>query len=265
MDEEIYLQNPYLEELKAEVVEKKKKGNEYHIVLNRTIFYPRKTDNINIDSGTINGVEVLDVFKDKGKITHVVRENISNKDVTMKIDWNMRFDFMQQHTGKHILASSIDTLCGESISNFKIDKEYAYVNINFNILDPLDLNRIEKFANHIIYNDFEIKNKIEKLKGEDKRIISIDNMSSEVCSGIHCSSTGEVGIIKIVDFKEDEDKGMIVKFVCGNRALEDYNSKDIILKKLTKVLSCKERDLYKRIEELLEENSRLKNIKASDE
>lgn len=264
MDEEIYLQNPYLEELKGEVIEKKKKGNEYHIVLNRTIFYPRQTDAINIDSGTINGVKVLDVFKDRGKIKHIVKENISNKDVTMKIDWNIRFDFMQQHTGKHILASSIETLYGVNISGFKLDNQYAYIDIDYSGLNNSDINRIETFANHMIYNDFKIKNKVEQVDGKNRRIIFIDNMSSAACDGIHCSSTGEVGIIKVIDFNENEENNITVKFVCGNRALKDYNSKDVILRQTAEMLCCKETELYKKVEELLIENDKLKNAKVSD-
>lgn len=264
MDEEIYLQNPYLEELNGKVIEKKKKDNKYHIVLNRTIFYPRGSDAINIDNGTINGVKVLDVFKDKGKVKHVVKEDIRKKDVTINIDWNIRFDFMQQHTGKHILAASIEALYGVNISGFKLDNQYCYINIDYNELSNSDISRIEKFANQMIYSDFKIENKMESLDGKNRRIISIDNMSRAVYDGVHCGSTGEVGIIKIIDFEKNENDNITVKFVCGNRALEDYNFKDRIIRETAEILSCKETELFEKVKELLMENNKLKNIKASD-
>lgn len=265
MDEEIYLQNPYLEELKGKVIEKKKKGDEYHIVLNRTIFYPRSSNSIDIDNGTIEGIKVIDVFKDRGKIKHITKNDIIKEDITMKIDWNTRFDFMQQHTGKHILATSIEVLHGVKISEFKLDNKYAYINIDLKELESLDTNRLEKFANNMIYSDFKIENKIQRVNGESKRTIVIDNMSTAVCDSIHCSSTGEVGIIKIIDFEKNEQDTITLKFLCGNRALKDYNFKDEIIKKITEKLSCKETELYKRIEDLLRENNKLKNIKASEE
>lgn len=265
MDEEVYLQNPYLEELRGKIIEKEKKGDKYHIVLNRTIFYPRSSDASNIDCGTIEGIKVLDVFKDRDKIKHIIKEDIVKKDITMKIDWNTRFDFMQQHTGKHILASSIEMLYGGKISEFKLDNKYAYINIDLNELEILDQNRLERFANNMIYSDFKIKDKTQRVDGENKRIIVIDNMSTAICDDIHCSSTGEVGIIKIIDLVKNQQDSITLKFLCGNRALKDYNFKERIVKELSEKLSCRETELYKKVENLLSENNKLKDIKASDE
>lgn len=262
MNGEIYLQNPYLEELKGRIIYKEKKDNEYHIILDRTIFYPRLLKSKNIDRGTINGINVIDVFKQEEKIVHVVRENISSKDVVMKIDWYIRFDYMQQHTGKHILSASINKLCGVKTLEFKIGADYSYLDLDFKELSNLDINRIERFANHIIYSNFQIKSNIEKQDGKEKRIVSIDNMDSTDCEGVHCSSTGEVGVIKIIDFKKTDMGYIKLKFVCGNRALKDYSFKHEIVAKLSDDLSIENLHLYEKIKELLNKNQ--ENTKASD-
>lgn len=262
MNGKTYLQNPYLKELKGRVIYKEKKDDKYHIILDRTIFFPRFIKSKNIDKGTINGINVIDVFTNKDGIVHVVKENISSKDVVMKIDWNIRFDYMQQHTGKHILSASINKLYGANTLEFKFDEKHSYLDINFKELNNLDINRIEKFANHIIYSNFQIKSDIEKQDGKENRIVSIDNMDSTNCEGVHCSSTGEVGIIKIINFKKNDIGNIKLKFVCGNRALKDYAFKHDIVEKLSNELDVGNLNLYEKIKELLKINQ--ENTKASD-
>ena len=53
------MDNPYLKELDAFIIDKKKKDNTYHIKLDKTIFYPHLSGGQPGDQGTINGIEVL--------------------------------------------------------------------------------------------------------------------------------------------------------------------------------------------------------------
>ena len=251
MSDKIYIENPYLKDLNAKIISKEKRNNKYYVILNRTIFYPKSSRTIDIDKGTINDISVVDVFEKNGDIVHVIEQDISSKDVTIEIDWNNRFDYMQQHTGGHILSASLKKLCEAKTSSFIYKEDYSYISTDFKNLNNSDIIRIEKFANYIIYSNFQIKSSILKENGKMKRAVSIDNISTVTCEGVHCSSTGEVGIIKIIDFKNNDQGNIDIKFVCGNRALKDYNSKDKIIKELTDMLFCKETELYKKIKELL--------------
>lgn len=259
MNGKIYLRNPYLKDLEGKIIRKQKKNNKYHIILNRTIFYPRHSESDNFDKGTLNGFKVIDVFEDNGKVIHVVEENIDSKDITMKIDWNLRFDFMQQHTGQHILSVSMENLCGANTLDINFDENYSYITIDFKNLTNLDIDRIEKYANHVVYSNFQINSNDLQKKSDTKRTISIDNINTTECEGIHCSSTGEVGAIKIIDFKENEEGNIEVKFVCGVRALNDYNLKQSIINDIIGILSVREKDLPSKIEAILEENKKLKD------
>lgn len=252
MSDKIYIENPYLKELKATVISKYEKNGNYHVILNRTIFYPRNSNAGRIDRGFIEDIEVIDVFEQKGDIIHVVKEDMCSKDINIEIDWNMRFDYMQQHTGGHILSTSINKLCGADTLKLWCEEDYSYISINLKELRDSDINRIEKFANQIIYSNFQVRNNILSEDGIKKRNVSIENMSNELCEELHCSSTGEVGIIKIMEFKENKDENIDIKFVCGNRALKNYS------------------DLSKEIKQVLEKNKALKqeiedlkNIKTS--
>ena len=112
MTEKIYLENPYIRQLSAMVVNVEKKGPNYHIVLNRTIFIPRTEEEI-IDKGTIDGIDVIDVFEEGKDIVHVLEYDLTGE-VIIDLDWNTRFDYMQQYTGGEILKASLEKLCESS-------------------------------------------------------------------------------------------------------------------------------------------------------
>ena len=245
-----YLENPYLKNLTSEILEKEKKGNRYHIVLDKTIFIPRLKDGVKIDKGHINGIQVLDVFIEDEKIVHVVADDISDTEVCIEIDWNTRFDYMQQHTGEHIIRASIDKLCEAKITRVKIDDEYSYIYLDCINLNEMYIDSIENFANCMIYSNFKIISR--NTEDKDTKKIFIDNMHTIICDSIHCSNTGEVGIIKIIDFKRDDDGKIELKFVCGSRALKDYSLKNDIIVKLTKMLSVNEVDLISELENRLD-------------
>ena len=258
MNGKIYLENPYLKDLKGKIIKKTKQNNKYHVILNRTIFYPRHLETNLIDEGTLNGRRVIDVFEEKDKVIHVLEEDLDSKDIDIEIDWNRRFDFMQQHTGQHILSAAIRNLCGSNTLDVKLEDDYSYIVIDFKNLNNSDINRIERYANHIIYSNFQIKSKEEVTKGKVKRVVSIDNINTVRCEGLHCTSTGEVGIVKVIDFEKNQEDHMVIRFVCGDRALTDYTSKDELIKNMVDILSVKENDLCEKIKEILESSGNFK-------
>ena len=262
MTEKTYLENPYLREFKGKVIKKEKVNDMYHIYLNRTIFYPNIMYSELKDKGTINGIEVVDVFEKGEYIVHVLKENVSSKDVNILIDWNNRFDYMQQHTGQHLLSASIHKLYDKETINFRLDESYAYIEINIEKIKDEDINRIEKFANSIIHSNFKIKT-YELSKGNQSeielgiRVAEIDNIYITPCESIHCSNSGEVGMIKILDYEKNGKEDIVIKFVCGNRALRDYEKKNECINNVSKLLSLEETDIYKGVELLLEKKEKL--------
>ena len=261
MNNKVYLQNPYLEDLQGKILKKHKKDGIYHIILDRTIFHPRYSEFPIMDKGTIDGFKVIDVFEEDGDIVHVVKENISSKDIEMKIDWNIRFEYMQQHTGQHILSACINKLCEANTLKFSFDENYSYIIIDKINLNDSEIRRIEKLANHMIYSNFQIESSNKQENGESKRIISIDDIYTTECDSIHCSSTGEIGLVKITNYISDEDGNIKVNFLCGNRALKDYNSKEELIKKLSNMLSVEQKNIYEKIERILDDNKRLEELK----
>lgn len=278
MTERVYLNNPYLRQIDARIVEKVYKNNRYYIKTDKTIFYPNLAGGQPGDKGTINGVDVLDTYDDEeGDIIHVVRENIQSDKVLLSINWDNRFDYMQQHSGQHLLSAVFYKLYyGETIG-FYIGKEYVYIDVNIPKIDDEEIIKVEEFANRIIFSNFSMKsyivekseiNKFPDIKNSITnskiRIVEIDGIDFSPCCGTHLRHTGEIGLIKIR--KVESYKGNIrVEFVCGNRALKDYIWKNNSIKNIANLLSSKDKDvqdkvfkLYAQKEELEKENKVLK-------
>ena len=97
----LYYEDVYTKEFTAKVLECREGKKGYEIILDQTAFYPEGGGQP-YDLGTLNDVEVLEVHEKDGEIIHYTKEAIeAGSDVTGKIDWDRRFDLMQQHSGEH--------------------------------------------------------------------------------------------------------------------------------------------------------------------
>lgn len=274
MTQRIYLENPYLKDLNARVRKKEYSNGKFYITLNRTIFYPHMSGGQPRDKGTINDTKVLDVFEENGEIIHVLEDNI-DENVRLSIDWSTRFDHMQQHTGQHILSSAFLKLYNAETIGFHLGKEYVYIDVKLPHLNEGDVNKIERYANEIVFSNFAIKNYIinkneisklplRKVPSVDAniRIVEIDGIDFSPCGGTHHRSTGEVGMVKIRKWLKY--KGNIrVEFVCGNRALADYSWKNSQINSISNLLSVKDKNCFKGVEKLYNDNkSLIKNIQT---
>ena len=271
MTEKVYLENPYLRQIEARIIEKKYKNNKYYIKTNKTIFYPNLAGGQPGDKGTINDIKVIDAYEDGEDIIHVTKSNIHSDKAKLSIDWDTRFDYMQQHSGQHLLSSVFYKLLNAETIGFFIGDDYVYIDINIPEIGQKDLRRAEEFANKIVFSNFLIKtytiekNELNNIPIREEtarypktRIVEIDQIDFSPCCGTHLRSTGEIGIIKIRNIKPFKEH-VRIEFLCGNRALNDYIWKDQYIKDISKLLSCEDKDIKNRIEGLLEENKSLKD------
>ena len=133
MTDRLYYQDSYLTEFRARVVDASPDGQ--RIYLDRTAFYPTSGGQP-FDTGTLGEAKVLDVFDEEdGSVGHLVDREVE-KDARVRghIDWDRRFDHMQQHTGQHLLsaaferevsARTVSFHLGTSSSTIDLDKELS--------------------------------------------------------------------------------------------------------------------------------------------
>lgn len=259
MTEKLFYNDPYLKECQAEIVDIINEDNKILVILDKTIFYPEGGGQPS-DTGEINGVKVTYVFEDGRTIYHEVEKAPEGKIASCKINFDRRFDHMQQHSGEHLLSGAILKLYGGNNKGFHLGVDYVTVDIDMNEIDEQMVNKIEEEVNQYIYLNESIntyvvsKDECEKFPlrkqinvDEDIRVVEAKNMDCCACCGTHVFETGEIGIVKII--KTEKYKGMTrIYFKCGKRALKDFENKHDIVTKLIRSFSAKEDDIVERIE-----------------
>jgi alanyl-tRNA synthetase len=119
MTARLYQNDPYLREFSSEVIEETALNSKPRAILKQTAFYPASGGQPH-DTGTLNNVSVVEVIEDQSQqIVHLLEAPLKTSRVAGQINWQRRFDHMQQHTGQHILSQAfmktvyIDTVaCG---------------------------------------------------------------------------------------------------------------------------------------------------------
>src|SRR3954469_3077009 len=125
MTTRIYFTDALDMEFDATVVSSDANGDRFHVVLDRTAFYPTSGGQP-FDTGTLGGARVLDVEDDNGTIRHVVDAPLpAGQSVHGRVDWARRLDHMQQHTGQHVLSAAFDRLIGVRTVSFHMGAEVS--------------------------------------------------------------------------------------------------------------------------------------------
>jgi len=273
--ERLYYYNSYQTTFQANVVDKYVDKGKYVLILNQTCFYPTSGGQI-CDKGSIAEVPVIDVEEVNGVVIHYLQDEVSadiGDVVSGKIDWRTRFDHMQQHTGQHILSGALMKLYQEDTQSFHMGKDVCTIDIPALDIDEQKIKMIEEIANQIIYEDrpiyhYFLKNstgltekklrkKQEKL--DQLRIVEIDQFDCSACGGTHCQHTGEVGIIKINGWENRKDK-IRISFLCGYRALADYQKKHNITSYLANFFTTGVEQLTEKIIKLYQEQKELSKL-----
>ena len=226
------------------------------------MFYPTSGGQPH-DTGTINGVDVIDVFVDQNQhIVHLLEKPLKGSQVACELNWQRRFDHMQQHTGQHILSQALLQTNGADTISFHLGDQASTIDIDQSGLTPEAIFNIERLANRVIFENRDIidhvVNKsqihqfpIRKLPTVEDyiRIIEIKDFDYSPCGGTHCSKTGEIGILKVRRY-ENYKGGTRLHFVCGFRALQDYQEKSEILAQLSRAMSAANAELPQNITKL---------------
>jgi alanyl-tRNA synthetase len=262
MTKKLYLDNPYRQSCSAEIVGQTLVHAKPGVILNQTVFYPTSGGQPH-DTGTMNEVEVIGVLEDNNQqIVHLLKKPLEGSRVECAINWERRFDHMQQHSGQHILSQALLTTCGADTISFHLGEQSATIDINQSGLTSEQTIRVEDLTNRIIFENRDIiahvvgKGEIHRFPlrkpptvDERIRILEIKDFDYSPCGGTHCSRTGEIGILKIRRY-ENYKGGTRIHFVCGFRALKDYQEKTEILKQLSRAMSTAEADLSQNITKL---------------
>ncbi|MEH7123236.1 DHHA1 domain-containing protein [Bacillus sp. JJ1773] len=280
MDGKLYYKDPYMKSFRAHLLKQEKdEQGRWFAVLDETAFYPTGGGQP-YDTGALNGVKVIDVEEIDGEIRHYLEAELDETAdmVACEIDWDRRFDHMQQHAGQHILTAAFVELFNYATIGFHLGKEMVSIDLDISELTEEQAMEAERLANQIVsegrlietkwVSEDELPNyqlRKELTVTENIRLVIIPDFDYNGCGGTHPKSTAEVGPIKILDWERQKNK-IRVHFVCGGRVLTQLHQKHKVLRELTDLLNAPEQDLAAASKKLIENGKdREKSLDAMQE
>ena len=273
----LFYEDQYIKSFEASIVDIKEKEGKYYITLDKTAFFPGGGGQSS-DLGTIDGLNVIDIIEEKNEIIHILNEKPKTiENVHCEIDWNRRFDGMQQHLGQHVLSGCFFNLFNANTVGIHLGKDISTVDIVGTISEE-QIIEVERKANEIILENHKVefvmttRKEAKSLglrrelatKDQGIRVVKIQDLDINACCGVHPNSTLELQLIRIKGI-ENHKGNTRIEFLAGNRAVLNYLDSDRILGKVCNTLSAGYEEVEKSISNLLhnyrevrEENSKIR-------
>ncbi len=263
----LFYEDAYLKEFESKVICCEPVEQGFATVLSMTAFYPEGGGQP-FDIGKIGDANVLEVHEKDGEIIHLTDSALEpDKTYNCTIDWNRRYDHMQRHTAEHIVSGIIHKLYGADNVGFNIGTEYVTMDYNVFLTDE-DIKKIEHLSNEAVFKNLPVQvdfydgtpdiayRSKKQLTGEI-RIVNISDYDVCACCGTQTRTTGELGLIKIVQSQKYKS-GSRLSMVCGYRALEDYDVKQRNAHEISTLLSSKINESAEAVKVLLAERDKIK-------
>ncbi len=268
MTERLYYQDCYVREFRARVVETADSGR--RVYLDRTAFYPTSGGQP-FDVGTLGGVSVREAVDEEDRIGHLLDAPLDAIEVTGVIDWDRRYDHMQQHTGQHLLSAVLEELFKIRTVSFHMGVESSTIDVEASSFSPEQMERAEDRCAEIVAEARPVRITFEDASADLElrkastrtgtlRIVNIDQFDRSACGGTHVRSTAEIGPVLIG--KTEKIRGNTrLEFVCGSRALRRARADNRLLAEIGRTLSVPPAQTPELISGLIEENKSLeKNV-----
>lgn len=265
----LYYENVYLKEFNAKVLKCEKAEHGFAVILDQTAFYPEGGGQP-CDLGTLEEIPVVDVQEKDGEIIHYTEEMVEvGAKVAGKIDWERRFDLMQQHSGEHIVSGLVHEKYGYDNVGFHMSSDVITVDLS-GTLNESQLAEIETETNKKIWENSPVeifypeKEELSKLPYRSKkeltgqvRLVRFPGADLCACCGTHVTHTGEIGAVKILTV-ENFHEGIRLTMICGKRVMDYLNMVNEQNRQVSVLLSAKTGETGTAVERLLDENFQLK-------
>ena len=262
----LYEKDAYLTECKAHILEQVEYKGKIGYILDQTVLYPTGGGQPN-DLGMINNIKVLDVAIIEDEIVNFIEGKLEvGQEVDCKIDFERRFDHMQQHSGEHIISGVLCSLYNCDNVGFHLGKEEVVIDYNVD-LNKEQIEEAERIANQAIYEDIkpdifildsDLDYRSKKELTGDIRIVKFGKYDCCACCGTHVHSAGEVGMILVTGF-ESVKKGTRIHILCGKRAYRYIKAMQEDTKKVSAMVSKPIGNLSEGVDKVLKDVENLRN------
>jgi alanyl-tRNA synthetase len=258
-----------LREFDAVVTAVRESGGAPWAALDATAFYPAGGGQPS-DRGWIGDIAVSDLTDEDGVVWHRLEKPLSaGAAVACRLDFERRFDHMQQHTGQHILSRAFVEVAGADTLSFHLGEAETTIDVSHAGPESELLRRVEDRANEIIWEDREVKTHVVTREEAVRfslrkppdvegpvRVVEVSGFDWSACGGTHVPRSGQVGLLAILR-TERYKGGTRISFAAGGRALGRLRRSGDLLRLACLEFTSGESDLLAGIGRLKKERERL--------
>lgn len=244
-----YEREPYRTELETAITVVGEVNGRPYAVLGDTILFPEGGGQP-ADHGWLGAIEVTDVQKAEGQVRHYLAAPAEPGPVRVRLDWERRFDHMQQHTGQHVLTAMAQERFGWATTAFHLGEERCDIELDVAETSPRDLASLEEQVAELIraarpvraqrvtleaYQTMQVRSRgLPEGHTGDVRLIEIEGLDLNTCGGTHVRSTAELETLKLLG-TESLRGGTRLFFAVGRRVrrrLEAHETRSAALRTL---------------------------------
>lgn len=223
-------------ELKQEVNGKKETIKGFNVKLQDTILFPEGGGQPD-DHGLIGDVPVLRVTRQGPDAVHFVGSALEvGVEVQLKVDWQRRFDHMQQHSGQHLITALADSMFGYKTTSWELGRQRSSIELDTPCIKPAQIESLEAAVNdkirartpvtvQLLTLDDPAMEKVRSRGLPDDvvgpiRVIDIQGVDANMCCGTHVSNLSDLQVIKLLGTEKGKKNKTNLIFLSGNRVLK---------------------------------------------
>ncbi|KAL1129204.1 hypothetical protein AAG570_013734, partial [Ranatra chinensis] len=208
----------------------------YEVILDDTILFPEGGGQP-CDYGYLNNNPVYLVLRRGPDAVHFTENQFEiGEHVEQRVDWERRLDHMQQHSGQHLITALADSLYGFKTTAWSLGKDISFIELDTPKIKQEDVDNLEKIVNEKIRLGLNVS--VQEYKADDPvlkeirtrglpddhtgevRVVSIENIESNICCGTHVSNLCQLQAIKLVGVQKGKKGKVNLQFLVGTRVLQ---------------------------------------------
>jgi alanyl-tRNA synthetase len=252
-------------------------GDEVEIILDRTPFYAESGGQVG-DTGELLGeaskFDVTDTLKPvqdlivhKGKIRKGTFK--IGDAVLAKVETDQRADIARHHTVTHILHATLRSVLGEHVKqagSLVSPERLRFDFTHYTALTEREKERIEALVNERIFENHPVDTAVMEIDqaiaagamalfdekyGDKVRVVTVKDVSKELCGGTHTRASGDIGMFKIVSETGIAAGVRRIEAFAGRRAFREVKKEEKSLQEISRMLKASDADIVGRVEKLV--------------
>jgi len=258
-------------------VNEAREGDEVEIVLDRTPFYAESGGQVG-DKGELLGeaakFTVLDTVRPvEGIVVHhgkVKKGGFKTGDAVLaKVESEDRMDTVRHHTVTHILHAVLRSVLGEHVKqagSLVSPERLRFDFTHYTALTERERERVEELVNERVFENHPVETAVmdidqaiatgamalfDEKYGDKVRVVTVKDVSKELCGGTHATASGDIGLFKIVSEVGIAAGVRRIEALAGRRAYQAVRKDEQSLQEISRLLKASDPDIVGRVERVL--------------